>query len=156
LLSFLSEEVLKRGHQPMPEVPSLAHEPVGPRSFDHCFRNGTVVRSDDNDEGWVLILFEVLRGLHAVEARQVDIHQDQVGGRGQHLPQRLPSIGCAANQIEAAGFFQDLSEALQHEGGTIRYHGPDSRVGRGFCRVEGVGVHSQGLFSPTKKQKLFS
>jgi hypothetical protein len=68
-----TEKVLKHAHQPMVEILFLVEESISSSLFSRCFRNGTCIRTNDDDDGRVLTLLEVtmldmLCSLYPVEA----------------------------------------------------------------------------------------
>jgi len=66
----------------------------------------------------------------------MDIHQDEFGRQLRDMAKSLVCIGCTANEIEVVRFRQDLHEDFQHERRIVRYHPPDSGVGRSLCWIE--------------------
>ena|SRR5437899_12366558 len=139
----------------MPEVAFLADECIGPSLFSACFRNGTVVRTGEDDDGRVLTLLYVSRNLYAVETRHVDVHQHQVWQQHRDITKCLASIGCGANEIEITGCFEDLGQDFQHERRIVHHQGCDSGL-RYVCPIAWLGIHDHGLSSPMKKWVLFS
>src|SRR5579864_4708625 len=87
--------------------------------------------------------------------RHVHFCEDQLWGQHCDIAKRLISIGCGANEIKIAGFFQDLREGFQHEWRIIYHERPDPGLGY-ILDLFSCAVHDHGLFSPMKKCALFS
>src|SRR6266478_2856677 len=97
------------------EVATLYYKGVSTRASGQRSGIGCVIRGDDDDQRSIRKLFYVSCGFDAIQARHVNIHQNQFRLDGQSVPDCLAAIGRGGGKYKDAFRREDLRKGFQHE-----------------------------------------
>jgi hypothetical protein len=94
----------------------LEEVPPGPRLHRLKDVGILAVHGEDDDTGPGPLLEDGLGGLHPVQARHLDVHEDHVGLGLEGVPQRLPAVLGLPHHTEVPLRLQEAFQALAEEG----------------------------------------
>src|SRR5436305_11180804 len=108
---------IENGTEALAREVCLGHEPSGPGGLDQRTEVSAVTTGDQDHHGTWLIVAHTAGDLEAVDVRQLDVEQDQVGSERPALLDRRAPVLSLADDVEALRLEQQLG--ARAEGGVI-------------------------------------